>query len=120
MIPTADQISQDYVRQMSDLGYSVFVVAISGLPDVDSETDEQVIDLCALPTSAGEMPADEYLNFALKRIGQSSRVAYDLFRQTGVSVVKGMTDDEDVIAAVQSMVDEILPPQEPVFEEGSN
>ena len=120
MIPTADQISQDYANKMAEMGYSAFIVAISGLPDVDSETDEHAIAHCALPPSAGEMPADEYLNFALKRIGQSSRVAYDLFRQTGVSVVKGMTDDEDVIAAVQSMVDEILPPQEPVFEEGSN
>ena len=117
MIPSADQISQDYTKQMSDLGYSVFVVAISGLPDVDSETDEQVIDICALPTSVGEMPGDEYWRFALKRTGEVSRVAYDLFRKTPVSVVKNMTDDEDAIAAVQAMVDEILPP---AFEEGSN
>lgn len=117
MTPSADQISQDFTKQMSDLGYSVFVVAISGVPDDERETDDTAIAVCALPPSAGEMPGDEYLNFALKRIGQSSRVAYDLFRQTGVSVVKNMTDDEDAIAAVQAMVDEILPP---VFEEGSN
>lgn len=105
---------------MTEMGYSTFIVAISGLPDVDSETDEHAIAHCALPPSAGEMPAGEYLAFALKRIGQSSRMAYDLFRETGVSVVKSMTDDEAAIAAVQNMVDEILPPQEPVFEEGSN
>ena len=117
MTPSADQISQDYTKQMSDLGYSVFVVAISGVPDDERETDDTVIALCDFPLSAGEMPADEYWRFALKRTGEVSRVAYDLFRETPVSVVKNMTDDEEAIAAVQAMVDEILPP---VFEEGSN
>lgn len=117
MILSANDLSQGYVKQMADLGYSVFVIAISGLPDVENESDEEGIVLCELPDSAAEMPGEDYWNFTLKRIGQASVLAYDLFRRTGVEVVKNMTDDENAIAAVQAMVDEILPP---VFEEGSN
>jgi hypothetical protein len=58
------------------------------------------------------MPGEDYLNFALKRIGQASVLAYDLFRKTGVEVVEQMTDDENVIASVQQIVDEMLPPRE--------
>jgi hypothetical protein len=39
-------------------------------------------------------------------------LAYDLFRKTGVEVVEQMTDDENVIASVQQIVDEMLPPRE--------
>jgi hypothetical protein len=58
------------------------------------------------------MPGEDYLNFTLKRIGQASVLAYDLFRRTGVEVVEQMTDNQDVIASVQEIVDEMLPPRE--------
>jgi hypothetical protein len=112
MILSANDLSQAYVKQMADLGHSVFVIAISGLPDVESESDEEGISLCVLPSCAAEMPGEDYLNFALKRIGQASVLAYDLFRKTGVEVVEQMTDDENVIASVQQIVDEMLPPRE--------
>ena len=112
MILSANDLSQAYVKQMADLGHSVFVIAISGLPDVENESDEEGISLCVLPSCAAEMPGEDYLNFALKRIGQASVLAYDLFRKTGVEVVEQMTEDENVIASVQEIVDEMLPPRE--------
>jgi hypothetical protein len=112
MTLSANDLSQAYVKQMADLGHSVFVIAISGLPDVENESDEEGISLCVLPSCAAEMPGEDYLNFALKRIGQASVLAYDLFRKTGVEVVEQMTDDENVIASVQQIVDEMLPPRE--------
>jgi hypothetical protein len=112
MILSANDLSQAYVKQMADLGHSVFVIAISGLPDVESESDGEEIVLCKLPSSAAEMPGEDYWNFALKRIGEASVLAYDQFRRTGVEVAEQMTDDQDVIASVQQIIDEILPPRE--------
>lgn len=112
MIPSAEDLTTAYVNQMREIGHAAFVIAIAGLPDVEGEADDEGISLCGIPSSAAEMPGEDYLNFTLKRIGQASVLAYDLFRRTGVEVVEQMTDNQDVIASVQEIVDEMLPPRE--------
>ncbi len=112
MIPSAEDLTKSYVNQMREIGHAAFVIAIAGLPDVEGEQDDEGISLCGIPASAGKMPGEDYLNFTLKRIGQASVLAYDLFRRTGVEVVEQMTDNQGVIASVQEIVDEMLPPRE--------